>query len=101
MTNKAHLDNMIQATGATKAEVKVKMEEYRHAFAAEMIRPAYGNNKATVEALTQLVREMNALTDALAADGVEVGVNVQRVPVCGWRYLKPVVKMTLKPGKPV
>lgn len=53
------------------------------------------------DTLADLVKRLNTVIDTLSANGTEVTLAVQRVPQPFWRYLKPVVKFSTKPGKPL
>lgn len=55
----------------------------------------------TPDDAAELASRLTAIAGELAEQGTEVVVSVQRVPVKGWRYLRPIVKVTCRKGRPV
>lgn len=56
--------------------------------------------KPTPDDAAELASRLTAVAGELAKEGTEVVVSVQRVPVVGWRFLRPLVKVICRPGKP-
>ncbi len=62
-----------------------------------MVKPS----KAKPDTVPDLVAKLNAAITDLCENGTEVSVSVQRVPQPFWRYLRPILKVSMKPGRPL
>lgn len=57
--------------------------------------------KPTPETAAELASRLTAVAGELAEHGIETVVTVQRIPVVGWKFLRPIVHVTCKGGRPV
>lgn len=83
------------------AKVKPDTKDEPWTFGPDSKEVWNSNQQPPPDTLADLVKRLNVVIDGLSADGTEVTLSVQRIPQPFWRYLKPVLKFSTKPGKPL